>query len=146
MAKLKGNYRPSRYKDELTPEGLQYIKEVPSYPLSLNEDGKYLWDSILGSAIHLNGFIAIHDLFMFEQLCYTHQLICEAQQDIKKYGMFRLTEKKEAKSSAFFRSYMELVKTYIVLCREFGLSPSSRDGIKIISKTEVYDPLKEFVL
>ena len=146
MAKLKGDYRPSRYKEEPIPEGLQFIKEVPPYPLSLNEEGQYLWDSILKSAIHLDGFIAVHDLFMFEQLCYIYQLICEAQRDIKKYGMFRLTEKKEAKASSFFRSYMELVKTYIVLCREFGLSPSSRDGIKIISKTEVYDPLAGFVL
>jgi len=82
----------------------------------------------------------------YYQFLYTYQLICEAHQDIKKYGMFRLTEKKEAKESSFFHSYMELVKTYIVLCRDFGLSPSSSDGIKIISKMEVYDPLEGFGL
>lgn len=137
VAIAKGNYRPSRYEDELGMVGLQYLTSVPPFPESLNEDGQGLWNSVISQAILIEGYFAVTDIMMFEQLCYTFQLIQEAQRNIKKYGMYRATAEKDIKITAFTRSYMELTKMYINLCREFGLSPSSRTGIKFMERGDL---------
>ena len=146
LAKLKGYYRPSRYKDELSPAGLLFLDEVPDPPEALNSDGVRLWEGVIKGAIAIEGYFAVHDLFLFEQLCQTYQMLCEAQRNLKNYGMYRVNEKKEVRASAFSKNYLEIVKTYLVLCREFGLSPSSRDSIKLMSKSENKDPYQGLVL
>ena len=147
IVKLKGYYRPSRNGDELSVAGLQYLTEIPPHPECLTEDGQNHWDMIIGAAIQIEGYFAVTDILMFEQLCYTYQLMNEAQRNIKKYGMFRATGDKDIKATGFTKTYLELTKIYITLCREFGLSPSSRTSIKFQDSGEKReDLLADFAL
>lgn len=146
IVKMKGNFRPSRYKDDFPLIGMQYLKHVPPYPDSLTEDGQKQWDGIISAAIQIHGYFAVTDIGMFEQLCYTYQCMTEAQRNIKKYGAYRATQDKDIKMTGFMKSYMDLCKMYIALCREFGLSPSSRAGLQIMKKEEKFDPLAGFSL
>lgn len=149
IVKMKGNYRPSRYKDEIAESGILFLCEIPEAPITLNDIGRNLWQNIISDSINIKGYFAIRDMLMFEQLCYTYQLMRESQEKINKFGIYTISDSgngKDIKQSSFLRSYMDLVKTFIVLCREFGLSPSARAGLKISERGEKFDPLAAFSL
>lgn len=136
IAKLKGTYREDRYKDQLAEDGLVFLSRVPEPPEILNEDGKYFWNSILTQGVAISGYIAVQDIFIFEELCFTYQQMSAAKKDIKKSGNTNVDENGNRHKSIAYIIYKEALKDFGVLCREFGLSPSSRTGMKIATRGE----------
>lgn len=143
IVKAKGYYRADRYPDEAVENGVVFLTTVPEPPLRLKGEGVNFWNSILGEAIHISGYIAVQDIFIFEQLCYTFQTMTSAQSDIELFGNTEIDQNGNRRPSAGYRIYKESLKDFITLCREFGLSPSSRGNIKFTAKGEGKKDLKE---
>jgi P27 family predicted phage terminase small subunit len=147
IAKLKGVYQPYKYPNSNQNNGLVYLTSLPNPPIKLNEIGAKFWNDILGGAIHINGYIAIHDIFMFEELCYIYQLKEAAIKDIELFGNTTLNDKGKREKSIGYILYKETLKDFYMLCKEFGLSPSSRTVIKFqTQKEEKEDILQMFSL
>lgn len=147
VARLKGTYKPYKYPDSIQDGGLVYLTSVPEPPEKLNAIGAKFWEDILGGAIGIKGYIAIHDIFMFADLCYIYQLKEAAIKDIELFGNTTVDENGKRVKSIGYVIYKETLKDFQTLCREFGLSPSSRTAIKFHERgEEKEDPLKDFVL
>lgn len=136
MAKLKGYYRADRHRDEIADGGILFLSSVPEPPERLTEHGRKFWNDILGEAIHIKNYIAIQDIFMFEELCYNYQMMTNAKIDIEMFGISEVGEDGIRRKSIGYTIYKEASKDFAILCKEFGLSPSSRTGIKIVSNSE----------
>lgn len=146
LVKLKGNYRPSRYKDDLAEEGVVFLTDIPEVPKFLEEEGKEFWLSILSEAINIVGYIAVQDIFMFEELCYNYQVMVNAKKDIKKFGNTEINKNGQRTKSIGYIIYNESLKNFQSLCREFGLSPSSRTGVKLSQQTKKNQPFSDIKL
>lgn len=147
IAKLKGVYRPSKYPDSINNGGITYLTNLPNPPERLNSVGSEFWNNILGGAISIHGYIAVHDIYMFEELCYNYQTMTAAKKDIELFGNTEINANGQRVKSIGYQIYKETLKDFQVLCKEFGLSPSSRNAIKFQEKGEKKeDLLSDFAL
>lgn len=144
VAKLKGVYRPSKYPDSVQDSGITFLTIVPEPPKRLNAIGIEFWSNILGGAIHIDGYIAVHDIYMFEELCYIYQLMTAAKKDIELFGNTEITQSGQRIKSVGYQIYKDTLKDFQTLCREFGLSPSSRNAIKFKQQGEKKESLEDF--
>lgn len=136
VAKLKGNYRPSRYDDKIEPtRETNLLTTIPQPPDRLDDEGSRFWIAILSDAVQMDGYLSRWDLFMFEELCYNYQTMIAAKKDIEINGNTTITPTGVRVHSIGYRTYKESSKDFIQLCREFGLSPSSRTGVSLITKS-----------
>jgi len=120
IAKMKGTYRKDRYNNStVNVIGLEYLDHVPEPPKHLNEEGINYWNTSLSHLIKIKFLIAKVDLYIFADLCYNYQLIIEC---INKLELSKGSLGKNPYQSILNKS----IKTYLGLCREFGLTPSSR--------------------
>lgn len=147
IAKLKGTHQPCRYPETILDGGLVFLTQIPTPPKRLGAIGTEFWNNILGGAIGINGYIAIHDIYMFEELCYVYQTMTKAKDDIEIFGNTTVTESGQRVRSIGYQIYKESLKDFQSLCREFGLSPSSRNSLKFQEYGEKKtDPLAAFSL
>lgn len=148
IAKLKGIYRPCRFGGVKNTEGMQFIKDMPSPPDNLDENGKGLWIYIFESLMYINGYIAKQDIPTLELLCYQYQILKVAQIDLKERGLIIKKRDKDGSiieiQNPSWKTYNEAIKVYLQITREFGLTPSSRSGIKIAEYGKIGEDLDSF--
>ena len=142
IAKIKGNYRPCRHEDELTPL-MEEVMSVPQSPEMLNDDGIFFWREQLKKLLKIDGLMTENDLPMFEQLAFVYgklrelSLLIKSQPDIiESFGRPRV--------NPYWNIYHELLRQFIVLSREYGLTPAARTRIKLMNnaKTINFNDLK----
>lgn len=141
VARLKGTYKPYKYPNTLSDDGIVYLTTLPNPPDGLNDIGALFWNNILGGAININGYIAIHDIYQFELLCYTYQLMELAKKDIELFGTSIITESGKREKSFGYQMFKENARDFNMLCKNFGLDPSSRTVIKFKSHGDKKDSL-----
>lgn len=135
IAKLKGNYKKSRYGSEVEPNLTDNnLSSIPQVPPRLDNEGGRFWTAILSDAVKIDGYMANWDLFIFEELCYNYQTMIAAKKDIEINGNTSISPAGVRVHSIGYKIYKESSKDFIQLCREFGLSPSSRSGIVLMTK------------
>lgn len=132
IAKIKGTDRKDRYTDDILDiKGIDFIyNELPTPPDDFPPYAVIKWNEKLGQAQKLYGYISYLDLTMFEEYCITYSELRSVRMKIAKPGPdfdYRL----------WLGHYHKLRASFIQLSREFGFSPSSRTGIKLIQKETI---------
>lgn len=129
IARLKGVYKPSKYPDSIQDAGITYLTAVPEPPDRLNAIGQKFWIDILSGAVHIQKYIAVNDIFIFEELCYCYQIMTAAKKDVEMFGHSEMYGGRRVRSFGSMM-YKDALQDFTRLCREFGISPSSRSNIK----------------
>ena len=131
IVKAKGYYRPSRYKDDVADSGaLSFVyNEIPEPTERLNEVAKIIWVQDLTLANKVFGYISHLDLRVFEQYCITCSELYQLQQENIK-GTF-INDKGNITLNPMYKILEDKKKEYLMFCREFGFTPSSRSKITL---------------
>jgi len=143
VVRAKGNYRPSRYKDEIADEeALEFVyQKLPDPPKGFTPLAVKCWNAQLAQAMQLYGYISFLDLKVFEEYCLTYALMKTLEDADMHYedanGVRRITPE--------FKEYKEAKRDFLALSREFGFTPSSRTSIKLTQKktAEKFDEWEE---
>lgn len=140
ILKQKGTGNVTRLKEmEKDVDALDFVHNgLPTPPEDFPPLAVQLWNKVLGQAQNLYGYISFIDLVLFEEYCLT-------------YAMMRSIRMRIAKPPQDFEprlewgNYHKLTTRFDKLSAEFGLSPSSRTGIKLIQKKKA-EQISEYEL
>ena len=120
---------------------------VPKCPSHIPGIAKSLWKE-LAPLLSNMGVLTEADRRALELVCSTYAEYREADQNIRKNGLTYETTGMSGdsiiKSNPAVAMRSDAAKRYLTLIKEFGLTPSSRAGIKVETKNEE-DPLEAFL-
>jgi P27 family predicted phage terminase small subunit len=100
-------------------------------PDAMREDEKLLWNMSLGEMQKIHGWVGHVDLFLFRRWCINAALLNRLDIECYESEMIIITEKGNETINPLFTMRDKTEKTFIKLCTEFGLSPSSRNNISL---------------
>lgn len=129
-------------KDE--PKPVHGIPDCPSY---IPNVAKALWRELAPLLFNM-GVLTEADRRALEMVCATYAEYRKADDDVKKNGITYSTTSMSGdviiKANPAVNMRSDAAKRYLVLIKEFGLTPSSRAGVKV-EKKDNSDPLQDFL-
>lgn len=140
--KQDGTFRPDRHS------GPEPVIAEPTMPSGLSEASQDLWKRIVPQLLEA-GVLTKCDSLALQLLCESYETYVNAGSVIAREGMYVTavnkngseyrTEHPAAKVQS--RKWKEIV----LLCRQFGMTPSSRTGLDVSTGEPAKDPLAEFM-
>jgi P27 family predicted phage terminase small subunit len=140
LKKLEGTYREDRaVKNEIQPS----IELSIQPPEDLNEWGAKYWTDIMTEYSKF-GIVTKVDIGALHSCCSWFGMMCEAQDIVSAKGLEVEIERFSPKGESYTVTETnpmiavadKAFKNYIAMCREFGLTPSSRTRISAPSQSE----------
>ena len=140
----RGTFRSNQDGD---PNSLPVAKlkasEIPAAPVTLNEYGRTLWYSVLQEYTTLEVVSKNLDLPMFEKYCWMMQETQRLEQELMTEGYLTSGAYSEVQNPKF-NVYMKLFDSCMKISKEYGLTPASRQNIRLNQERINKDPLSEF--
>jgi len=134
ILKAQGTYRGDRHETDMTElNGLRLVAtdDFPTPPDGMLEDEAYLWNISLGEMKKIHGWVGYIDLFLFRRWCVTAALLNRLDKECSSKPMIVQNTKGDDKINPVYTLRDKTEKTFVKLCTEFGLSPSSRNNISL---------------
>lgn len=129
LHKARRTYRPVRHSQKVK---MQTVDSVPEPPETLNEDGRKIWIGFLSYASEVQGYIAKTELPLVEQMACAYQEWIEAERILKTEGRVVVGSHGGDIVSPWRQIAKMAHETYYKIMREFGATPTTRTGIKLI--------------
>ena len=145
---LQGTFRADQ--NPANEPAVEPIVKLPIPPVSLNRWGKKYWDETVSRLVD-SGILMTVDLGGFEIICACWGRYKESEYDIAHddNGKKRTTREYRKERGYSRRSMPEMQELrenweqYSKLCKEFGLTPVSRNKIDLPEKVLEQDPIEE---
>lgn len=117
-----------------TDKGMQprTIEEIPTPPPTLGEHAKHIWYNFLSSAVQINGYLANSEIPLVEIMCINFQIWYEAEEYLKVNGRTIINDKGMEIVNPMVRVGQGAFDNYFKLMREFGMTPTTRNGVSLI--------------
>ena len=140
--KRKGNYRPSRH------EGVEPKIQKPKMPTGLSKRAIGLWKS-LTELLREHSLISKLDRVALQLLCESFEIYAKAMDDIEINGIILIEDgpkestrtKKNPAVDIRDSAWAQIHK----MCREFGLTPAARCGLKPSNEANPSDALEKIL-
>jgi len=149
ILKKKDYYRPSRHDDQIakSKSGLDYVHNgLPLPPERFDNGASDIWNSTLGQAQKVVGYISFIDLPLFEQYCEVYSELTELNKLCADTNMYYTDDKGNIKQHPVFKDRKEKREMFKKLSVEFGFSPSSRTRVALEQPKEVVKEEDDFEL
>lgn len=146
IAKQKGLYRPSRHGNIDESVKMEHLSAVPEPPDNLGEHGARFWNDMLSELLKVNGLIVIPDLPAFQIMATKYQTIMECHERLRSESKWVMDKDGNTKENPVLLTLEKAEKIFISLSREFGCTPSARNGLKVKGNEVEKDPLSGFSL
>jgi P27 family predicted phage terminase small subunit len=128
VKELRGTLQPGDRDSEPRPDEAIYVPppaEIRSRPVACE-----FWQSHLPLLVK-NRMITEVDMAQFALLCLAFEDLIEADEELRTNGKTQRTENGYLVQSPWVSFRDQAWKRYVEMCREFGLTPSSRSKVKI---------------
>jgi len=129
--KAHGNYRKDQHGGPDLPV------ETPKMPPGMDKDAQSVWRE-LTPLLEMAGLVSQVDQFALRLLCESAAMYYKAVKDINKRGITIEATNNKGYTNEVRNPYLAVRDTTWAqiyrLCREFGLTPSSRTGLKAIGE------------
>lgn len=128
LKELRGTLQPGEANDEPRPEGALYVPpptEIRTRPVACE-----YWQTHLPLLVK-NRMITEVDMAQFALLCLAFEDFIEADEELRTHGKTQRTENGFLVQSPYVAFRDQAWKRYVDLCKEFGMTPSSRSRVKI---------------
>lgn len=114
-------------------------------PETLGQFGRYFWIKTL-PLLSEKGIIEETDSSAFEELCHTWNLLREIQKEIAAVGITVEDQRGSYKKNPALGAYNQVLTHFENLCKEFFLTPFSRQrgGISTTEDVDPNDPWANF--
>jgi P27 family predicted phage terminase small subunit len=147
VLKAKGTYRADRHDNELDNSGaMEFVSRInlPMPPEHFNKELQQIWTTELFYIGKTYGWVGFVDLPMFEQWCICY-LECKNLFDLCK-GQDRMQTNYKGLNivNPIFKEHREAQKMFTKVSAEFGLTPSSRTGIRLAQSQDEVKKEVEF--
>ena len=137
--KLRGSWRADKRGGEVKAKSA-----VPNPPAAMSREAKAEWKRVVKELDAL-GLIAKMDRAALTILCNAWGDYVDARAKLKKTGKTFRNAKGEIKPHPYVKIMNDAVTKWYQMCKEFGLSPSSRAGLPATRKAKNTDPLDALV-
>ena len=128
---LRNNLRIKLYERRQAPRWL------PKY-------GKQFW-RIYSPLLKSYGLLTELDSVAFEMLCVNYAVFRETAEIFQKEGLLTIDERKLTRKHPAITIYLNFSKLFLNLLRDFGMTPSSRNGLDITSLEDENDPMDDLL-
>lgn len=142
LKKAQGN--PGRRplpENEPQPNELDSMPRAPSF---LNVEGRKFWKKV-GSELIDCGLLTKIDLPAFGMLCHAYQNCLEIHGKLEESGLIYSTPSGIERPHPLWKIAKDEGRNLLNLAKEFGLTPSSRTGLKIEPKIAEVDELDNLI-
>lgn len=140
ILKFRGSRSANARRDEPTPE-----PGIPSMPVPLDGEALRCWND-LAPKLSAMGVLAVIDGIALARYCRLWGRWTEAESFIAEHGMTLVTTKKSGQTTHSLypqvRQAARLAEELLRLEREFGLTPSSRAGLRVTAREPERDSSK----
>ena len=133
-AKRDGTYRPDRH------DGLDLPAAIPEPPIELDPEARAHWDR-LASQLGQAGILSDVDSDALSLLANTIADYWRARAVVATEGITSVTDKGNVIQHPAVGVMSKHAKNLLTLCREFGMTPSSRSGLNLGNGSKETDPL-----
>jgi len=133
LKRLQGN--PGRRplpEDEPQPNELTAMPRAPDF---LDKEGRKFWKQI-GSELIDCGILTKLDLSMFGMLCYAYESWIETHCRLEESGLIYTTPSGIERPHPLWKIGIDEGDRFLRLAKEFGLTPSSRSGLRVVPKSK----------
>jgi len=138
LAKMKGNYRPSRYGDDQSERALDFINKDSGYPDPpeiLGEHGRRTWVQIMQRAMMFEDWICWDELNSLTAYCGAVDVLYQTTG--QPYD--EVTEKGDRRVSVDFKVWKDACLLIDRFSQRFGLDPASKSGFNFGEKKDEDD-------
>jgi P27 family predicted phage terminase small subunit len=145
LAIAKELYRPSRHDNDIDNSmALEFVnrENLPMPPEHFDKELQEVWTNELFEIGKVYGWVGFVDLPMFEQWCICYMECRKLKELCDVSERMTITKNKGAIMNPIFKELREAQKLLTKISAEFGLTPSSRTGIKL---EQINEPDKEEV-
>lgn len=109
--------------------------KIPQCPDHLDEHAKEEWKRLVRILRHMQ-LLTEADYMALANLCQTYSTLVKAQRKLSEAGLLYKTQSGYVQQSPLLSIINTCIETITRLCREFGLTPSSRSRIQLSAESE----------
>ena len=102
---------------------------MPEPPAILSEQALAQWD-VVAPQLHQMGVLTMIDATALEMYCVAYGNWCEAQEKIRKFGPLTKSPSGHLQQSPYMQIANKAFEQMRAMLPEFGMTPSSRSGLK----------------
>jgi P27 family predicted phage terminase small subunit len=107
--------------------------KTPECPQHLDEQAKTEWKRLVRIIRHMR-ILTEADYIALANLCQAYSRMVRAEKKLAEAGLLYKTQSGYVQQSPLLSIINSSVETITKLCREFGLTPSSRSRIQLLAK------------